>query len=241
MGWEKESLTEVNDRKGNEILETFHFSEGMQIPEDVISHIRGGQKGLGDAFPEEGARVPDEAAWLSGIKEEEEDNGIEHISIDPDDSLLGENALPEGFRDEGDKDEKSECAEPVSLSPDTEREMTLYACLNRKARHQKIRALREKRRQEAEKAAAKRLDRALSVVLNVQQAAKAKELLQYEENTAKGHLTVIDEEIRAGLFRESDEKEFRRWLGLSVGCSVLTRSGLMKTPDRRESSLSLSA
>uniref|UniRef100_A0A0G4GC07 CCHC-type domain-containing protein n=1 Tax=Chromera velia CCMP2878 TaxID=1169474 RepID=A0A0G4GC07_9ALVE len=41
-GWEKESLTEVDDRKGNKILENFRFSEGMQIPEDVISRVRGG-------------------------------------------------------------------------------------------------------------------------------------------------------------------------------------------------------
>uniref|UniRef100_A0A0G4G239 Uncharacterized protein n=1 Tax=Chromera velia CCMP2878 TaxID=1169474 RepID=A0A0G4G239_9ALVE len=188
----------------------------MQIPEDVISHIRGGQEGLGDTFPEEGARVPDEAAWLPGIKEEEGDDGIERVSIDPDDSLFGENALPEGFRDEGDEEEKSECAEPISLSPDTEREMASYTCLNRKTRHQKMRALREKRRQKAENAAAERLDQALSTVLKVQQATKAKELLQHEENATKRHLTVTDEEIRAGLFRESDEKEFRHWLECGV-------------------------
>uniref|UniRef100_A0A0G4HXC8 Uncharacterized protein n=1 Tax=Chromera velia CCMP2878 TaxID=1169474 RepID=A0A0G4HXC8_9ALVE len=184
---------EVDDiRKSDEILETFHFSEGMQIPEDVISHVREGQEGSRNAFPEEVAHVPDEAAWLPSIKEEEEDDGIERASIDPDDSLFGENALPEGFRDEGDEEEKSvtECAEPVSLSPDREREMASYTCLNRKARRQKMCTLREKRRQEAEKAAAERLNRALSVVFNVQQAAKAKELLQHEENAAKGHLTA---------------------------------------------------
>uniref|UniRef100_A0A0G4GJ36 Reverse transcriptase Ty1/copia-type domain-containing protein n=1 Tax=Chromera velia CCMP2878 TaxID=1169474 RepID=A0A0G4GJ36_9ALVE len=229
-GWEKESLTEVDDRKGDEILETFRFSEGMQIPEDVISRVRGGQEGSGDAFPEEGARVPDEAAWLPGITEEEEDDGIERVSIDPDDSLFGENAFPEGFRDEGGEEEKSECAEPVSLSPDTEKEMASYVCLNRKARRQKMRALRERRWQEAEKAAAERLDRALSVVLNVQQAAKAKELLQREENAAKGHLTATDEEIRAGLFRESDEKEFRRWLE----CGVFSLDEILSREDARQ-------
>uniref|UniRef100_A0A0G4IEU1 Uncharacterized protein n=1 Tax=Chromera velia CCMP2878 TaxID=1169474 RepID=A0A0G4IEU1_9ALVE len=50
MGWEKKSLMEVDDRKGDEILETFRFSEGMQISEDVIFHVWGGQKGSEDAF-----------------------------------------------------------------------------------------------------------------------------------------------------------------------------------------------
>uniref|UniRef100_A0A0G4F5R0 Uncharacterized protein n=1 Tax=Chromera velia CCMP2878 TaxID=1169474 RepID=A0A0G4F5R0_9ALVE len=206
-------------------------TEGAWFPVQVI---REGKRRIDGRrsewrFPEEGGRASDSAAWDPSV--EAEKDAIQYSDIpdsdsvhsDDDDSLFGVNALAPDASTGGQLGSTGEGCVGGASEEVKQPEFVGFCRLKRKAHREKKRAFRTKQK------AGKRFDKALSLVLQVQKAVAARKLVSREENWMKRHVEATAEEIRQGLFKESDKKEFHRW----KDCFVFVLNSAMEANEAR--------